>query len=134
MRGAARTGDDELEPALLGRRGIVVKALRRAVGGDDLRLVGDAELVERFGGMAHRLPVGAAAHDDADQRLGHRPALKQLQKGSSFRGAIRGRQRSVDSRLADAAILSAKLLDFQGFGIALCKLPRGLARGQCLTS
>jgi hypothetical protein len=27
-----------------------------------------AELVERFGGMAHRLPIGLASHDDADER------------------------------------------------------------------
>src|SRR3546814_7816993 len=34
--------------------------------GDDALFVGHAEIVERRRGMAHRRPVGLAAHDDAD--------------------------------------------------------------------
>src|SRR3712207_7642519 len=43
--------------------------LRRTVGGDDPGLMRHFERIEHLGGMAHRLPVGAAAHDDPD--LGH---------------------------------------------------------------
>ena len=43
--------------------------------------------VERLGGVAHRLPVGAAAHDDPDQRLRHHcPVSTQFAKSAvSFR-------------------------------------------------
>src|SRR5687768_6182227 len=71
MRGAAGAGDDQLEPAPLRRGGIIVKPLGSPVRRNDLHFVGDAEAVQRLGGVAHRLPVGPAAHDDPDQRLAH---------------------------------------------------------------
>jgi hypothetical protein len=36
------------------------------MGRQDLALVLDAEAREHFVGVAHRLPIGLAAHDDAD--------------------------------------------------------------------
>ena len=36
---------------------------------NNLRLVRHAEAFQRLAGMAHRLPVGLAAHDDADEWL-----------------------------------------------------------------
>ena len=47
--------------------GVLDHPLRRAVGRDDLALVRHAELGERLGRGAHRLPVALAAHDDADE-------------------------------------------------------------------
>src|SRR5262249_8941274 len=72
--GAARTGDQDLEAARLGAAGVLEQQVGRAVGGDDAYLVRHPELLERVGGMAQRLPVGAGAHDDADERL-HQPSI-----------------------------------------------------------
>jgi hypothetical protein len=47
--------------------GELAHPLRRAVGGDHQALVGHAELAERLVGVAHRLPVGGAAHDHRHQ-------------------------------------------------------------------
>ena len=54
--------------------GIGIEPLRRAMGGDDARLEGDAQRFQRLGGALHGLPVGLAAHDDSHCRLfaGHR--------------------------------------------------------------
>ena len=65
----AGAGDDHLQAAPLGRLGVGHEQVRRAVGGDDLLLERHAEALERRGGVAHRLPVGLRAHDQADQRL-----------------------------------------------------------------
>ena len=59
--------DDHLQAALFGRMRVFVQALGRAVRRDHFGFVRNAELLQRFGGMTHRLPVGAAAHDDADE-------------------------------------------------------------------
>jgi hypothetical protein len=48
------------------------------MGGNDLSLMCNSKLLERVGGVAHRLPIRATAHDDPDQGLRHRPALKQV--------------------------------------------------------
>jgi hypothetical protein len=45
---------------------------------NDLAFVWNCKLVEGGGSVPHRLPIGAASHDDADERLRHRPALMQL--------------------------------------------------------
>ena len=58
-----------LRPRALARLGVVVEALGRAVRGDHLGLVGDAQLIEHVGGALHGRPVGQAAHDDADLGL-----------------------------------------------------------------
>src|SRR5947209_3247707 len=79
--------------------GPIIRALRRAVRRDDFRFVRNPKLTQQFARVAHCLPVGAAAHDDPDERLRHRPALKQLHKSSSFRGPIRGRQIWMDTWL-----------------------------------
>ena len=59
------------KPARLGARRIFHHPLRRAVRRDDLRFVRYVEERQHLGRMAHGLPVGLTAHDDADQRLGH---------------------------------------------------------------
>jgi hypothetical protein len=78
VRGTAGARDHNLEAAILRRVGIFIKPLRGPVRGDDLRLARHAELFERVCRVAHGFPIGAAAHDDADERLRHCPALKQL--------------------------------------------------------
>jgi hypothetical protein len=60
-------GDDQLEAASLCTLGVLVKPVGGAVGRDDAGLVGDAEAVERMRDMLHRLPIGLAAHDDANR-------------------------------------------------------------------
>ena len=90
---AAGAGDDRLQSPFPGRMCVFVKPLRRTVSGHDLRLVCDSELFERLGSVAHRLPIGAAAHNYADERLRHRPALKQWKNAGSFRDGFRPRQR-----------------------------------------
>ncbi len=57
-------------PAALRALGEGVQPVGRAVGRDDALVVGDAERVERLGGVPHGRPVGLAAHDDRDG-LGH---------------------------------------------------------------
>src|SRR5882762_892424 len=64
--GARGAGDDHLEAAALRTLGILVEPIRRAVGRDDAGLIPDAEPVERMRDVLHRLPIGLAAHDDAD--------------------------------------------------------------------
>ena len=54
-------------PALLGARGVLEEEIGRAVRAHDPDLERDAELLERVGGVGHRLPVGLRAHDDADE-------------------------------------------------------------------
>src|SRR6188768_998290 len=71
MGRATRSGDDHFDAAALGRGGVFEQEVGSAVGGNHLRLVGDTELVERFGRGAHCLPVGGRAHDDANQWFHH---------------------------------------------------------------
>ena len=42
--------------------------VRSAMGGKNVMLVGDAELVKGLDAMTHRFPIRRAAHDDADER------------------------------------------------------------------
>ena len=66
MRGAARSGDDHLDAALFGGGGVLRHPLRRAVRGNDAAFVRDVELLQRLRRVLHGLPIGFAAHDDAD--------------------------------------------------------------------
>src|SRR5215472_11891539 len=68
--GAAGSGDDDADTTRLGCSGVVEHAVRRAVRGDDLGFVGDGELGEDVGGVLEGGPVGARAHDDADEGSG----------------------------------------------------------------
>ena len=68
MGRAARASDDDPEARIPGTAREVEQAFGRAVGGDDPVVMGDAERIERRGGMAHGRPVGLAAHDDGDGR------------------------------------------------------------------
>src|SRR5882672_5261492 len=67
---AARAGDNDLDAGRLGAFGKSEQPVRGAMRGDDVLLAGDAERGQRFGGMAHGLPVGLASHDDGYRR-GH---------------------------------------------------------------
>ena len=67
VRCAARAGDEDFEAASRRRRRILEHPVRRAVRGDDLGFVGHAERVELRSGVLHGLPVGLAAHDEADE-------------------------------------------------------------------
>ena len=66
MRRAPGARDDHLEARGLGALGEVEKPLRRAMRGHDFRFKADLQLLEEHGGVAHRLPIGLAAHDDGD--------------------------------------------------------------------
>ncbi len=67
MRRTAGPRDDDLEAARGGALGIICHALRRAVRRDDSRFVGDAQRSQSVRCVAHCLPVGLAAHDNADE-------------------------------------------------------------------
>ncbi len=67
MRRAARARDDRLQPALFRRRGVLRHQPRRAVRGNDLLFVRNAEAFQNLGRVAHGVPVGLAAHDQADE-------------------------------------------------------------------
>lgn len=96
MRRAAGAGDDNAEAGRLGALGKGIEAFRRAVGGDDPRVVGDTERVERLGGVAHGRPVGLAAHDDGHRRrhvaapAGWRPRRSRQAESRSRSGGKRG--------------------------------------------
>ena len=64
--GPAGPGDDDLEALGLGALRKCEKPFGRPVRRDDAGLETDAQALERLGGMAHRCPVGLAAHDDGD--------------------------------------------------------------------
>ena len=57
MSGAAGAGDQHFQSASLGLPAIAKQAIGRPMGRDDLRLMGDSQLGQQLGGMAHRLPV-----------------------------------------------------------------------------
>jgi len=69
MRGAAGTGDDDLDAALFGLRGVREKKIGRAVRGDHTSFMRNAQIIEGVRGVRHGFPVGDGAHDDADERL-----------------------------------------------------------------
>ena len=71
MGGAARARDDDLEATIRGLLGVVDHDLGRAVRGDDAHLVGHAEFDEHVDRGLHHREVRVAAHDDADERIGH---------------------------------------------------------------
>jgi len=69
VRRAARAGDDDAQAAFVRFAGVLLQILRRAMGRNDLRFAGDAELRAHIGGGFHRRPVGVAAHENSDQGL-----------------------------------------------------------------
>src|SRR4029453_8784260 len=68
MRRTGGSRDEDLEPARLGGARVLEEKVRGAVRGDHPHLVRHPEPLERLGGVAHGLPVGGGAHDDADGR------------------------------------------------------------------
>ena len=63
MRRAARTRDDDLDAARLGRFGEFEQEIWRPLSRDDLCLMLDAKLGQRLRGDLHRRPVRFAAHN-----------------------------------------------------------------------
>ena len=72
VRRSPGAGDEDAQPAPGGLLPVGDHLLGHPVGGDDVGLVGDAELLERLGRQLHDGPVAVAAHDEPDQgrRLG----------------------------------------------------------------
>ena len=70
--------------------GIAVEPLRGAMRRDDLGLVRDFERVEHRGRRLERRPVGAAAHDDADDGLRQRSCFARgdVRRARGKRGII----------------------------------------------
>lgn len=64
----AGAGDQHLQAARFGGRGVLHQPVGRAVGGHHEAFVRHAEFGQRVAAVAHGLPVGPGAHDDADQR------------------------------------------------------------------
>src|SRR3984957_4846757 len=69
MRRAARPGDDYVKAASLGARCILHHPGGSAMRGDDPGFVRHVEALQGFRRSAHGLPIGLAAHDNADQWL-----------------------------------------------------------------
>ena len=88
-----------LKPAASRALGEGVQPLRRAVGRDDLGLVGDAQLVQHVGGVLQRRPVRPAAHDDGDGRGGAHFVTDPCYRR---RHALAGRARSIGAAIAAA--------------------------------
>ena len=70
MGGTAGTSDNDLQAIGAGVVRELGHELGRAVRGDDLLVVGDAELVENIAGALHGLPVAGRSHDHCDFGLG----------------------------------------------------------------
>jgi hypothetical protein len=69
VRRAAGTRNDDLEAPFGGTRRIRGSVDRRPVRRTDARFVRDAEPCQHLVGVAHRLPVRFASHQDSNQRL-----------------------------------------------------------------
>ena len=70
MRCRACDADEHVDAAILRRAGVFCGLVRRAVRGEDVCLVLDAEILKDFLCCLHQLLIGAAAHDDAN-KCGH---------------------------------------------------------------
>src|ERR1051325_5094136 len=66
-----RARDDHLHAAALRPGAVVEHHVRGAMGGHDLRLIGNVELAEDLRRVLHGVPIGLAAHDDADEGSRH---------------------------------------------------------------
>jgi hypothetical protein len=67
MRSAPGPRDDNLEARALRPLCESDEPVGRAMGGDDARLISNAQIGESLGGSAHDRPVRLAAHDDRDR-------------------------------------------------------------------
>jgi hypothetical protein len=61
---------ERMKAAVRGGSGVVEHEVGRAVCGDDADFVRDVEFAENFDRGLHHGVVAAAAHDDADKRVG----------------------------------------------------------------
>src|SRR3546814_1962962 len=71
MRCAACTRNDDFQPAICRAFGIVIKPFRGAVCGHDLAFMRNIQHRHYFGGMRHGVPIGTAAHYDAEIGRAH---------------------------------------------------------------
>lgn len=71
MGRTASTGDDGLQAPLGGTVCIGKHIVRHSVRGNHSGFVRDAKLLENLDCVLHGVPVGAGAHDNADERLSH---------------------------------------------------------------
>ena len=97
VRRSPGAGDDDAQAPAGGGLGVVEHPARRPVGGDDVRLVRDVELLQRLGGRLHHRPVRVAAHDDADDGLA-RSVLMRLLSARAGEG-----ERRVDDAVGQVA-------------------------------
>src|SRR5438105_7034760 len=70
MRRAARASDDDAQTATRRFARKISGGVRGAMRGKNVRLIRDAKSIERFHRMAHRFPIGSAAHDDGHEHGG----------------------------------------------------------------
>ena len=99
MRGAARAGDDDLHARAARPLGEGNQPVGGAMGGNDPRVIADAEFTKRLRRAPHRRPVGLAAHHDGDGSQGRAHAASlvgmglgiiRLRYGKGARRARRG--------------------------------------------
>src|SRR5947209_2153344 len=69
MRCAAGAGNDHPQTALRRRAREFRRGVRRAMSRKHACFIGNSQLVERLSGMAHRVPVRFAPHNDCYQRF-----------------------------------------------------------------
>ena len=65
--GAAGSRDNDFKACRLGALGKIDKPVRRPVCRDDQGREAYPEFIEKGGGMAHRLPIRFAAHNNSDR-------------------------------------------------------------------
>ena len=66
MSGAPRAGNDDGEPAFAGGAGVFGSGIGGAMRAQDTLFGRHAEAIQSLTGVAERLPIGGAPHDDAD--------------------------------------------------------------------
>src|SRR3546814_10677752 len=89
MRCAARARKDDFQPAICRAFGIVIKPFRGAVCGHDLAFMRNIQRRLCFGGMRRGVPIGTAAHYDADQRLSLRHVARAEEHTSELQSIMR---------------------------------------------
>src|SRR5258707_29556 len=89
---AAATSDNDRDAGRLGAFGKSKQPVGGTMRGNDMFLAGDTERGQRFGGMAHGLPVGLASHDDGD-RGGH--AVNSFRESKNIGRIIRSARGSA---------------------------------------
>ena len=71
MRRPTRAGDNDADSTIGSGARVFGGAIRRAVRRSDVYLVNDAEIIQRFSGLAHDLQIRITAHHDRNLWLAH---------------------------------------------------------------